>query len=94
MLLDELPRLCKTKQNTNSGLAIYSNEDFLGEVSTLLTKVQNFGLKIPTMEQRAAPLVALLVLSGSIQPGFAGVIGTEQILTEQYPDEQRSKVAA
>ena len=39
------------------------------------------------------PLVALLVLS-AIQPGFAGVIGTEQILTEQYPDEQRSKVAA
>ena len=39
------------------------------------------------------PLVALLVLSGSIQPGFAGVIGTEQILIEQYPDEQRSKVA-
>ena len=39
------------------------------------------------------PLVALLVLS-VVQPGFAGVIGTEQILTEQYPDEQRSKVAA
>ena len=39
------------------------------------------------------PLMALLVLSTSILPGFAGVIGTEQILTEQFPDEQRAKVA-